>query len=76
MAIGKKGPKQAPMWVAHDDLATTPGHVFYRKLNELLTAADFDGFVERVCAEYYAETSGRYSIPPGVSDRSPVWCRA
>jgi transposase len=53
------------MWIATRDLPRSPGHPFYRKLNELLDEAGFDRFVEELCRPYYAER-GRRSIPPGV----------
>ncbi len=34
-------------------------------LQGVLIAADFDGFVERVCASLYAPSRGRPSLPPG-----------
>lgn len=46
-------------------LARGPGHLFYRKLNELLAEAGFDRFVEGLCESYYAK-AGRPGIPPGV----------
>lgn len=54
------------MWVATTELPKSPGHPFYQKLNALLAAADFDPWVEKLCAPYYAEGVGRPSIPPGV----------
>ena len=67
MALGKWGQqKQESMFVATNALVKSPGHPFYEKLNELLSAADFDGFAEAQCAPYYAKQVGRPSIPPGV----------
>jgi len=54
------------MWVATNDLPSSPGHVFYEKLNRLLAEAEFDRRVEELCAPYYAEDFGRPGIPPGV----------
>jgi hypothetical protein len=34
------------MWIAHTQLASSPGHPFYQKLNELLESEEFDPFVE------------------------------
>jgi transposase len=67
MALGKQ-PKarQRDVWVAAWDLPHSPGHPFYRKLNEVLAASDFDAFVEDLCAPFYAERLGRPSVPPGV----------
>jgi len=68
MAMGKRKRRQASLFVATDDLARSPGHPFYRKLNELLAAAEFDRWIERRCERYYAteEKRGQPSIPPGV----------
>jgi transposase len=66
MALGKRKREQQGLWVATTDLPKSPGHPFYRKLNDVLAEADFDGWVERLCQPYYAATMGRPSIPPGV----------
>jgi transposase len=66
MALGRRNEeRQAEFWVATQQLPVSPGHVFYRKLNELLAAANFDEWIERLCEPYYAK-SGRPGIPPGV----------
>jgi len=57
---------QADLWIATTDLARTPGHPFYERLNGLLGEAKFDSFVEALCRPFYAEGKGRPSIPPGV----------
>ena len=57
---------QADLWIATTDLARTPGHPFYERLNGLLSEAKFDSFVEALCRPFYAEGKGRPSIPPGV----------
>ena len=68
MAMGKRTPRQESLFVAADQLAQSPGHPFYQKLNAVLDEAGFDRWVERRCREYYerAEPRGRKSIPPGV----------
>lgn len=66
MALGRRNAeRQAELWVATQELPTSPGHVFYEKLNRLLAEAGFDGWVEDLCRPYYAR-SGRPGIPPGV----------
>lgn len=66
MALGRRTQeRQQEFWVATRDLAETPRHVFYERLNRLLAEADFDRRVEDLCQAYYAEV-GRRSIPPGV----------
>jgi transposase len=66
MALGKRRDEQQELWIATSDLPHSPGHPFYRKLNELLAEAGFDAWIEERCAPYYAERVGRPSIPPGV----------
>jgi transposase len=68
MAMGKRKPRQEPLFVAADELAQAPGHPFYQRLNTLLDEAGFDRRVERRCRPYYEqdEPRGRKSIPPGV----------
>lgn len=66
MALGKRNDEQQEMWVATTSLPRSQGHVFYRKLNQLLAEADFDRTVEGICRPYYHSHVGRPSIPPGV----------
>ena len=66
MALGKRGDEsQGEFWTPTQNLTGGPGHVFYDKLNSVLAKAQFDPFVEELCAPYYEKT-GRRSIPPGV----------
>jgi transposase len=67
MALGRRMQEQQPsFWIAMDDLPRSEGHVFYRKLNQLLREAGFDPYVESLCDPYYHDTLGRPGIPPGV----------
>jgi len=66
MALGKRRSEQQEMWVATTSLPKSEGHVFYRKLNEVLAEAGFDRWVEKKCRPYYHDHLGRPSIPPGV----------
>ncbi|MDY7091670.1 MAG: transposase [Acidobacteriota bacterium] len=67
MAMGRrKKRQQATLWIETSQLAEGPGHPFYSRLNSLLETHGFDGFVEQVAAEFYAETMGRPSMPPSV----------
>src|SRR5438477_2296949 len=66
MALGRRNEeRQAEFWVATQQLPSSPGHVFYEKLNELLAEGGFDEWVEELCTRCYAKR-GRPSIPPGV----------
>lgn len=66
MALGKRQHEQQEAWVATTDLPRSPGHPFYRKLNQLLAGAGFDAWLEELCRPYYADQKGRPSIPPGT----------
>ena len=67
MALGRRNKEQQPsFWIAVDELPRSEGHVFYGQLNQLLRAAGFEEFVERLCEPYYHDTLGRPGIPPGV----------
>ena len=69
MSMGsREDGKQDALWVATSELARGEGHVFYRKLNEVLARHGFDAFVEARVKELevFSETMGRPSIPPGV----------
>ena len=67
MAMGKReAEQQQDLFVTHDKLPRSPGHVFYRKLNRLLAEGGFDRWVEGLCEPYYCQGQGRPSVPPGV----------
>ncbi|MFH1845479.1 MAG: transposase, partial [bacterium] len=66
MAMKRRRPQQGELWIPSSDLAHSPGHPFYERLNRLLDEHGFDRFVEALCAKFYAERLGRPSIPPGV----------
>ncbi len=69
MGTRKGRERQEELWYKAE-LATGPGHPFYRRLNEILDKAGFDGFCEEHCAEFYHETLGRPSLAPGLYFRS------
>src|ERR1700694_3252498 len=58
MGTRKQREKQEDLWIAHTELASAPGHLFYQRLNELLEAEGFDELVEQRCAKFYAEKYG------------------
>lgn len=66
MALGKRKREQQGLWIATTELPKSPGHPFYRKLNELLAEAKFDDWIEKRCEPFYAGNLGRPGIPPGV----------
>ena len=65
MALGKRKPQQDELFIPTAKLSTGSGHPFYAKVNEVLSRANFDEYVEQLCAPYYKE-GGRPGIPPGV----------
>ena len=68
MAMGTREgrQRQEQLWVTHAELATAPGHPFYKRLNELLDREKFDAYAEQECARFYADNNGRPSLPPGT----------
>ena len=67
MALGtrKKRERQEGVWYGRE-LPAAPGHPFYKRLNELLDQAGFDGFCESNCASFYQDKLGRPSLAPGL----------
>jgi transposase len=67
MAMGKRKRRaqQATIWVATQDLPRSAAHPFYTRLNQILDKADFDGYVETLCQQFYADEVGRPGLPPG-----------
>ncbi len=66
MAMGKRDTEQQQdLFITHDKLPRSPGHVFYRKLNQLLAAGGFDRWIEALCEPHYCQGRGRPSVPPG-----------
>ena len=62
--------QQEEIWLANAELARSPGHPFYQRLNELLESEEFDAFVEGLCRKFYAPTMGRPGLVPGIYFRS------
>src|SRR5436190_1876193 len=66
MGTRKHRQRQEQLWVTHSELATAPGHPFYKRLSQLLDSEKFDEFCERECAQFYADSNGRPSLTPGT----------
>jgi transposase len=66
----KKTPNETPtLWVATQDLPTTPASGFYQKLNAVLAERQFGEEVRRLCAPYYdmdVRKGGHPGIDPEV----------
>jgi transposase len=56
---------QGELWIPTEQIARSPGHPFYARLNQVLRAEDFDRQIEALCAPHY-KSGGRPSIPTGV----------
>src|SRR3954467_5771371 len=65
MAMGRESDRQGDLMVTWAEMPRSPGHVFYDRLQAVLIAAGFDGFVETACQPYYAPKMGAPSVPPG-----------
>jgi transposase len=68
MAMGKRKQRQESLFITAEDLPRSDGHPFYQKLNALLAEANFDGWIEGRCRQYYEqeEKRGKPSLAPGV----------
>jgi transposase len=67
MAMGKReAEQQQDLFITHDKLPRSPGHIFYRKLNQVLAEGGFDRWVEALCEPHYCQGHGRPSVPPGT----------
>jgi len=67
MSMGQhENERQRDLLLPTTDLARSPGHPFYELVNRVLRDAEFDEKVEELCRPFYAESTGRPSIPPGV----------
>lgn len=62
--------QQEEIWISNAELARSPGHPFYQRLNELLDGEKFDAFVEGLCGKFYAPVMGRPGLVPGIYFRS------
>ena len=62
--------KQEDIWIASAELARSPGHPFYQRLNDVLDEARFDEFAEGLCRKFYAPRMGRPSLAPGIYFRA------
>ena len=66
MGTRRKRQRQQDLWISATDLPRSAAHPFYRRVNALLDAQQFDAFVEEACRSFYAETMGRPSLAPGM----------
>jgi transposase len=65
MAMRRETGVQGDLVVTWAEMPRSPGHAFYDRLQELLSEAGFDAFVETECKPFYAPRMGAPSLPPG-----------
>jgi transposase len=66
MAMGKRKPKQEPLFFSAQEIPKTASHPFYAKVNEILEQNKIDKRLEYLCKRFYKPTMGRPSMVPGV----------
>jgi len=65
MAMRREAEVQGDLVVTWAEMPRSPGHAFYDRLQNLLSEAGFDVFVETECKPFYAPRMGAPSLPPG-----------
>jgi hypothetical protein len=58
MAMRREGEVQGDLVVTWAEMPRSPGHVFYDRLQNVLSEAGFDAFVEETCKPFYAPRMG------------------
>jgi transposase len=66
MAMGKRKPKQQPMFMAASQIVKPASHPFYTKVSEILDKNKVDRRLEYLCKRFYAPTMGRPGLAPGI----------
>jgi len=66
MAMGKRKPKQEPLFFSTQEIPRAASHPFYAKVNEILERNKVDKRLEHLCKRFYEPVMGRPSMAPGV----------
>jgi transposase len=66
MAMGKRKPKQEPLFFSAQEIPKAASHPFYCQVNEILERNKVDKRLEHLCARFYKPVVGRPSMAPGV----------
>jgi transposase len=66
MAMGRRNSERQETLFITTEMLQAPRHVFYERLNRILSEHGFDQFVEEVCLRFYAEKQGRPGLAPSV----------
>jgi hypothetical protein len=70
MAMGREGDRQGDLIVTWSEMPCSPGHVFYDRLQEVLVAGGFDGFVETACQPCRDVSRGQGQLRHGDPQRT------
>lgn len=74
MAMGKRKPKQEPLFFSAQEIPKAASHPFYAKVNEILERNKVDKRLEHLCKWFYKPVTGRPSMIPGFT--SECFCLA
>ncbi|MGH8524745.1 MAG: transposase [Gammaproteobacteria bacterium] len=66
MAMGKRKPKQEPLFFSAQEIPKAASHPFYAKVDEILERNKVDNRLEHLCKRFYKPVMGRPSMVPGV----------
>jgi transposase len=66
MAMGKRKPKQEPLFFSAQEIPKAASHPFYAKVNQILERHKVDKRLEHLCKRFYKPVMGRPSMIPGV----------
>ena len=66
MALGKRKEVAQPLFISTVDLPSFKSNPFYDTVNKVLSAHQFDLFVEKLCARFYHDNVGRPGLAPGI----------
>jgi hypothetical protein len=77
MAMGtrQKRERQEELWVITNEVVSSPAHVFYDRLNQILDQHHFDQKVERLCTRCFTVEITAVSTFGCGSSLSTVGCR-
>ena len=64
--MGKRKPKQEPLFFSAQEIPRAASHPFYAKVNEILERNKIDKRLEHLCKRFYKPAMGRPSMAPGV----------
>ena len=64
--MGKRKPKQEPLFFSAQEIPRAASHPFYGKVNEVLDRNRVDKRLEHLCKRFYKPVMGRPSMAPGV----------